>query len=121
MPRGYARDPCWSDQWPLQKTLEQLKQRFYWPAMSQDVKHWCQTCPVCGTRKSATPNYRAPMQTVEAECPMQVIAVDITGPFPESNAGNRYILVVRDYFAKWIEAYSMPDHEAKTVATKLVD
>ena len=52
---------------------------------------------------------------------MQVIAVDITGPFPESNAGNRYIIVVRDYFSKWIEAYSIPDQEAKTVATKLVD
>ena len=52
---------------------------------------------------------------------MQVFAVDITGPFPESEAVNRYILVVGDYFTKWMEAYSMPDQEAKTVAIKLVD
>jgi len=104
-----------------QKTLEQLKERFYWPSMSEDVKHWCQTCSVCATKKSATPNSRAPMQPIRAGYPMQVIAVDITGPLPESEAGNSYILVVGDYFTKWMEAYAIPDQEAKTVATKLVD
>ena len=104
-----------------QMTLEQLKQRFYWPNMSEDVKHWCQTCPVYATRKTAIPNNRAPMQTVEAGYLMQVVAVDIAGPFPESEAGNRYILVVGDYFTKWMEAYAIPDQEVKTVATKLVD
>ena len=61
------------------------------------------------------------MQTIQAGSPMQVVAVDITGPLPESEAGNRYILVVGDYFTKWMEAYAIPDQEATTVATKLVD
>ena len=52
---------------------------------------------------------------------MQVIAADITGPFPESDNGNCYILVVGDYFTKFMEAYAIPDQEARTVATKLVD
>ena len=47
--------------------------------------------------------------------------MDITGPFPESPEGNRYILVVGDYFTKWMEAYALPDQEATTVAKKLVD
>ncbi len=52
---------------------------------------------------------------------MQVVAVDILGPLPESTAGNSYILVAGDYFTKWIEAYAIPNQEAVTVAQKLVD
>ena len=47
--------------------------------------------------------------------------MDLTGPFPESPEGNRYILVGGDYFTKWIEAYALPDQEATNVAKKLVD
>ena len=48
---------------------------------------------------------------------MQVVAVDILGPFPDSPSGNRYIL---DYFTRWAEAYAIPNQEASTVAEKLV-
>ena len=52
---------------------------------------------------------------------MQVVAVDILGPLPESTTDNSYILVAGDYFTKWIEAYAIPNPEAVTVAQKLVD
>ena len=52
---------------------------------------------------------------------MQVVALDILGPLPESDSGNRYILVAGDYFTKWFEAYAIPNQEAKTVAEKLVN
>lgn len=53
--------------------------------------------------------------------PLQMVAMDIVGPFPESQAGNTYILVVADYFTRWTEAYPLPNQEATTVAKKLVD
>ena len=48
------------------------------------------------------------------------IALDILGPLPLSNKGNKYILVVSDYFTKWPEAYSLPNQEATIVAEVLV-
>ena len=104
-----------------QKMLHQIKERFYWPGMAKDVRNWCRTCASCATNKSPSTQACAPLQTITAGHPMQIIAVDITGPFPESEAGNRYVLVVGDYFTRWMECFAIPDQEAETVARKLVD
>ena len=52
---------------------------------------------------------------------MQRVATDILGPLPETSTGNSYILVVADYFTRWVEAFPIPNQEATTVAEKLVD
>ena len=103
------------------KTLQQLKKRFYWPGHSQDVKMWCQTCSTCASRKTPAPKNCAPLQTVTTGSPMQVIAIDIMGPLPESTHKNSYIVVIADYFTKWVEALPIHNQEALTVAKKLGD
>ena len=103
------------------KTLSRLKERFYWPGQSEEVKRWCQNCPSCARKKTVTPKNRAPLQTMKASYPMQRVAVDIVGPFPETDRGNLYVLVAADYFTRWVEAYAIPYQEAATVASKLVD
>ncbi|KAF7644240.1 hypothetical protein LDENG_00225380 [Lucifuga dentata] len=50
---------------------------------------------------------------------MERVGVDILGPFPTTDSGNRYILVVMDYFTKWPEAYVIPDQSASTTAEQL--
>ena len=52
--------------------------------------------------------------------PMERIAIDVLGPLPITETGNKYILIVADYFTKWVEAYPMPNQEATTVAKLLV-
>ena len=47
------------------KTLNKIRERFYWPGMSQDVKPWCHTCATCATRKPATKKNRVPLETIE--------------------------------------------------------
>ena len=44
---------------------------------------------------------------------MERIATDILGELPETEDGNRYILVVSDYFSKWTESFAMSNMEAK--------
>ena len=103
------------------KTHAKLKERFYWPGYWTEVRLHCEACTSCATRKTPAPKRRAPLQPIQAGHPLEIVAMDLTGPFPESPEGNRYILVVGDYFTKWMEAYALPDQEATTVAQKLVD
>eukprot|EP00731_Ephydatia_muelleri_P034416 Em0059g1a len=98
-----------------EKTLQKLKDRFYWPGHWKSVQEWCHTCPACSQRKTPTPKNLAPLQIVTVSSPMQKVAIDILGPLPITLAGNKYILVAADYFSKWIEAY------ATTIARKLLD
>ena len=103
------------------KMLGRLKERFYWPGCSDAVREWCRACPNCATRKSTAPRRRAKLQTLRAGHPMQIVCVDIMGPLPETEKGNKYVLVAADCFTKWVEVYGIPNQEAVTVAVKLVD
>ena len=105
----------------VEKTVAKLKERFYWPGHFNDVQSWCATCSKCIARKTTPPHGRAPLQPVKVQYPMEMIAVDIMGPFPQNEHGNCYILVAEDYFTKWLEAWAIPNQEAKTVACKLLN
>ena len=46
--------------------------------------------------------------------------MDIVGPLPRTANGCEYVLVICDYFTKWVECYALPDHQAQTVADAVV-
>ena len=43
------------------------------------------------------------------------------GPFTPSAKGNRFIVVITDYFTRWPEAFPVPHAQAPLVAKILVD
>jgi hypothetical protein len=49
------------------------------------------------------------------------VALDTTGPLPETKSSNKYILVAIDHYSKWCEAKAVADHGTKTAAKFLED
>jgi len=47
-------------------------------------------------------------------CRWQLFAIDILSGLPQTADGTKYLLVLTDYFTKWIEAFPVPDAEAST-------
>ena len=103
------------------KTLEKIRPWFYWIKQRHTVEEWCRKCDLCCSRKSPPKKRCAPMQPIQTDGPLKRIAMDILGPLPTTVRGNKYVLVVGEYFTKWTEAYPMPDSEAITVARLLVN
>ena len=104
----------------IRRTLNSVKLRFFWPGLRQSIEKWISQCAVCASRKPTPRKRRAPMQTYRVGEPMERVALDISGPWPTSLSGNKYILVVTDHLTRWSEAYPIPDQEARTVAEVFV-
>ncbi|KAG7468735.1 Retrovirus-related Pol poly from transposon [Solea senegalensis] len=98
-----------------------LSQSYYLGLQRRDVEDFCRSCDACSSHKGPLDQSRAQLQQQPAGAPMERVAVDIMGPFPCSDWGNRYVLAAMDYFTKWPEAYAIPDQEAETVADSLVE
>ena len=43
--------------------------------------------------------------------PMERLVIVILWPLPLTPRGNRYVLVVTDYFTKWTKSYVIPNQE----------
>jgi transposase InsO family protein len=101
----------------IKKTLQGVQSRVYWPGQRNDVRRWVQTCPVCQKVKSGNVKRKYPLQQRRPGYPLERVAMDIIGPInPPTKRGNSYILVVEDYFSKYVEAYPLREHTAQTVA-----
>ncbi|GFT18800.1 retrovirus-related Pol polyprotein from transposon 412 [Trichonephila clavipes] len=101
------------------KTLQKVRERFYWNNMRSDVEKGFLSCNPCAARLSPRKRTRGRLQLYNVGAHSERIAFDILGPFPRSSDGNN-ILVVKDYFTKWPETYPISVEEASTVAEVLV-
>ena len=105
-----------------QKTVSKIRQRFYWYHCRDEIEYWCRICDVCASRKQPHRKAKAPMKQYNVGYPLERIALDIMGPLPSTNhSKHRYILLVCDYFTKWLVAVPLVTIDAKTVASKLID
>jgi hypothetical protein len=105
----------------INRCLERLRQRYYWPGMATEVQLWTAECEKCNRRKVPVPSQKAPMQSIDVGQPVELWAMDVLGPLPMTALGNQYILVMSDHFTKWVEAVPMPNQRAETVAKAFVN
>ena len=86
-----------------------LRVGYFWPSLFKDcveaVKH-CHPCQIF-TRKVCA--HRAPLFPVVTVGHFTKWGIDFTTCNPPSVANHRYIIVVVDYFTKWVEA--MPTYK----------
>ena len=53
--------------------------------------------------------------------PFELISIDTTGSFVESDTGERYVVSIIDHFSGWPECYAVKDKSAETVASLLLE
>ncbi|CAF5213997.1 unnamed protein product, partial [Rotaria magnacalcarata] len=103
------------------KTLFRLSTRFSWPHMRRDIEPYVRSCKLCQQYKVSNKKSSGLMRPIVDNEPWNTLGIDITGPLPKTRRGNIYILVVIDYFTKWIELFPLANTKANTIAQIFLD
>jgi transposase InsO family protein len=104
-----------------QKTLFRLTTRVFWESMRKDIYKYVNTCEECQKFKYNNSPTSSPMQIHSVKEPWHTIGIDIMGPFPVTNRNKRFLLVIVDYFTRWIEIFPINTTTSIAIAELLVD
>lgn len=103
------------------KTLNRIRQDYYWPKMKHDVIQYVRKCQLCKCIKATNQCQTAPMGSDRSpDKKFQAISLDYIGPLPLSKKGHRWILVTIDDFTKFVTIHPMKTATAKKTV-ELID
>ncbi|GAU51996.1 hypothetical protein TSUD_417990, partial [Trifolium subterraneum] len=92
-----------------------LRAGYYWPTMQNDARDHVLKCDKCqknGDMHLAPANE---LKTLISPWPFAWWEMDILGPFPTAARQVKYLIVVVDYFTKWIEAEPLAKISASNI------
>lgn len=102
----------------VERTLDLIRDRFYWPQMAKEVEHFVTEECECLKKKKPIKQTRAPLSPIHSTYPFQLVSIDFLH-LEKCKQGYEYILVVMDHFTRFSQAYATKNKAAKTVADKL--
>ncbi|KAL0416231.1 UNVERIFIED_CONTAM: hypothetical protein Slati_3455000 [Sesamum latifolium] len=80
-----------------------LRQGFFWPSMLFDAHELVKRCRACQEHANVIHQPAALMQPLESPCPFDQWRLDLIGPFPQAMGQRKFLILVVDYFTKWVE------------------
>ena len=99
-----------------EKVIEMMARRWTWYHMSQDLLDWGKACLTCQKSKAGIGRGLEELKQDYVCRRNQRVAMDLVGILPETEEGNLYILVIQDYYTKWVELVPIRNKKATTVA-----
>jgi len=128
VPNGLRREVCillhddiFSGHQGYAKVIPTAMERFWWPNMARDLKDYVRTCHVCQKSKDNLKHIPTHQPVPFGAKPWDRVCVDIIGPLKLSQAGNKYIVVLTDYFTRYAIAIPVPEITVEVVARALVE
>ncbi|KAG8503896.1 hypothetical protein CXB51_001830 [Gossypium anomalum] len=80
---------------------------YYWSTMEGDCINYAKKCHKCQIYRDKIHVPPSPLHVMTSPWPFSMWGMDVIRPIsPKASNGHRFIFVVIDYFAKWVEAAS---------------
>lgn len=98
------------------KTMSLIKERYYWPGISEDIRKYVEKCTHCLSHKNMNGRNGINEVPIITKFPFERICLDIAGPFHRTRKNNRYILGIIDHFSKYVFLIPTKNIDAPTIA-----
>ena len=102
----------------VDRSMQLIKDMFYWPAMGSDISHFITKACSCVKKKRPSKLEKAPLQCISTNAPMELVGLDFLHLDP-CREGYEYLLVITDHFTGFTQAYPTANKKAKTAVEKL--
>ena len=104
----------------LEKTYHKARVRYFWKNMYRDIAQYIEKCTVCTSRRIK--QQRVPLEDMPMPgSPFEIVGIDLCGPYPETDSGDRYLFTLTDHFSSWPEAFPIKNKSAETIAEVLLE
>jgi hypothetical protein len=90
-------------------------QGFYWPKAASDAAELVQKCENCQRCARDQKQPSSLTQLKQPTWPLQRWGLNLLGPLPPAQGNLKYVVVVVEYFSKWIEAKPLATITSATV------
>nr|XP_021860927.1 uncharacterized protein LOC110799950 [Spinacia oleracea] len=95
--------------------LKALRAGYYWPTMVGNSQAYVKKCDKCQKFAPVINQPSNDLQPIINPIPFAQWGMDILGPFTAASGGRKFLIVVVDYFTKWIEAEPTKSITAKRI------
>lgn len=119
--RHFHNDPT-AGHLGFSRTYDRIIRRFFWPGMRRSISNYVRSCVDCQRRKHQAARPQGQLQSIPPpNVPFSRVGVDLLGPFPPSQNGNRWIIVCIDHHTRYAETKALPTGTAPDIATFLLE
>ena len=117
-----AHEPVEKAHGGINKTMNNLRIKYYWPNMIIQVRNFVNNCTICKECKSTNEKLMQEIgNEVVTDRPFQKLYIDFLGKYPRSKKGNAYIFIVVDHFSKFVFLKAMREATTTNVVKFLID
>ena len=130
VPRGNLREDIMEEHHsgPLgghlhwKKVHERIREKYWWPRMVADIKDYVASCEECQQRNEGHRNKYGLLEPIAFEdAPWKSITIDFSGEMPETERGNKHILVMVCNSTKAVELRAVKSPSAQAAAEGLAE
>ncbi|CAF3293289.1 unnamed protein product, partial [Rotaria socialis] len=118
--RASHDDPMTGAHFSNDRIYHKIKYLYWWPDMKASIKNYIKSCILCKQYNISRQKKHGHLRPISPpDGPFLLIGIDYCGPLQQTPRENRYILVITDYFTRFVSAVALPTCTAEATAQAL--